>query len=66
MTHAHTRFRVCVLVAQGELRDANGSTFMGKWNHGKKHGEGLAIDKHGTASVEVLHLSLTRTCAHDG
>jgi hypothetical protein len=59
-THAHTRTHslVRVFVAQGELRNANGSTFMGKWYHGKKHGEGLAIDKHGTASVEVCYTSI--------
>jgi hypothetical protein len=30
---------------------------MGKWYYGKKHGEGLAIDKDGTPTVEVLALS---------
>jgi hypothetical protein len=60
----HARVLVRVLVAQGELRDANGSTFMGKWNHGKKHGEGLAINKHGTASVEVCCTSPSPTLAH--
>lgn len=49
---------------QGELKYPDGSTFVGKWFQGKKHGEGMQIGADGSVSVEVRMTLLAYSSAY--